>query len=1170
MQLLDGRLVYSARDLVGFALCRHLLAYEFAAARGELERPRYRDPALDRVAERGRQHEARFLAELRDRGHAVVEITPDGSIEDRAERLRQAAEATAEAIREGADVIYQATFFDGVRRGHADFLLRVQRSCGALPWSYEVWDTKLAREPKAGALIQVLFYDELLDGIQGASGERVHLVLGGSAREVRTFAVARYAAWFRRLRRRFEETIRSAEGLQLPTSPNPVEHCEICAWAERCQELRRASDHLSLVAGVKAPQRRRLVEAGITNRTSLAEADWERLQAAIPSRSHDGYRRLQRQAALQLEHERSGELRFELLELSTGDSSEPVLQGLLSLPEPSSADLFLDIEGDPFALDDGVEYLFGVYEPKPPANEPSYRAFWSIDGNDVVTRAAEQAAFERTMAFLYERFRQALREDGTTGLHIFHYGAYEPATLKRLAARYGSYERELDELLRAETFVDLLRVVRHSLLASVESYSIKRLEPFYGFRRTIDLRDAGASIVAFEEWLELERDTAARSDLRQRIETYNADDCRSAAHLRDWLEQLRSELEGQRGYRLPRPTPKRPDGGERTEADLDETAALFQELTRDLPADRTTWTDEQSARWLLGHLLSWHRREMRATWWRLFAYREMTPEEVVVDDVALGGLEFVRSEPSARGRMLFRYRFPSQEHRIEKGSTVRDPYTLEECTVTGLEELPGEGGEVVLTRRGDGAGKPHPVALVPFEHVDGRRLEKRLRKLARWVIDHGVSAPGPYRAARDLLLRRPPRSRHTSGTRIADSKEEVGAAALRNVVELEESYLAIQGPPGSGKTTLAGMLVAELAARGKRIGVTANSHEVITQLLAQAKEAAEERGIRIAIGQRTKNASKPELGWHDLAGAEGIRAVNEGRVHVAGGTVWFWASAGLEPVDYLFIDEAGQLSLANALVAAMAARNVVLLGDPQQLDQPLLAAHPPGTERSALAHILGEEATMPPQLGLFLATSRRLHPAICAFTSEQFYEGRLASADECERQRLEVDGLPPAGLVFVPVQHEGCGVSSREEAVVVADLVRRLTAEGASWVDAQGRRHALKEKHILVIAPYNWQVRTLRAHLPADVRVGTVDKFQGKEAPVVIYSMASSTTEDAPRGMEFLYNRNRLNVATSRARCLAVLVASPRLLDPECKSIREMELANGLARFAELAATLEL
>lgn len=1162
MQFLDGQLVYAARDVVGFALCPQLVTLELAAATGRLPRPTT-DPLLDRLVERGREHERRFLEELRERGVEVVEVTPDGTVADRVERLRRAAEATRRAMADGVPVIYQATFFDGRRRGHADFLRRVDRPSLLGAWSYEVWDTKLARDATAAALLQVLFYDEQLAGIQGPGDRDVHLALGGSTREVRSFRVSRYAAYYRRLRQRFDARIAHPSAGDPSAAPEPVEHCQICAWRHHCEARRRAADHLSLIPGATAAQRKRLREANVVTRAALVSLDGERLREIAPSGSQDRYRRLQRQAAIQLEGERTGEPRYELLAPERDAAGNWLPKGLLALPEPSPGDLFLDIEGDPFAFGDGVDYLFGIYDPTAATSAERYRGFWAIDDGGQVTREAERRAFEACIDALVDRFRRFQRDDGRAGMHVYHFGAYEPATLKRLASRYGTREEELDGLLRAEAFVDLYRIVRQGLLASVESYSIKQLERFYGFRRETSLREADESIAAFERWLELGGEGVEAATLRAHIEGYNRDDSRSAAALREWLEERRRELERAHGP-LPRPTPGTAVPSLRVTEEVRRLEALAARITAGLTPDTSRWGPEERGRWLLAQLLFWHRREEKASWWRYFSLSELTDEERLADTYALAGLQPVDEVPSPRGSVTVTYRFPPQEHRLEVGSRPHDPATGR--SAGEVLDLDDAAGLIVLRRSAKDAATPHPTSLVPVDVVPTRKLNDRIAALAEWVAEHGLEGDGPYRAVRDLLLRQPPRLRPGGHDGRPPGEPEPRHTALRLVAALDESYLAIQGPPGSGKTTLAAELIVELVARGKRVGVTANSHNVIENLLLRVEEAATRRGQPVRIGQRNSGGVRP--GWVPLPGGSGVEKLRRGEVDVAGGTPWFWCEEGLEPVDVLFVDEAGQVSLANAVAAGMAAKNLVLVGDPQQLDQPVQGSHPPGADRSALAHVLDGRPTLPPEFGLFLERTQRLHPDLCTFTSELFYEGRLRPAPDCARQRLAVPGFPDTGLLFVPVVHEGCDVQSEEEVEVVASLVTRLLAPGASWFDRSGHRHPVRPEDLLVIAPYNAQVRALRTRLPPQVRVGTVDKFQGQEAPIAIYSMTTSSKEEAPRGMEFLYSLNRLNVATSRARCLAIVVASPALLDPACTTVRQVELANALARFVELAAEL--
>jgi len=319
--------------------------------------------------------------------------------------------------------------------------------------------------------------------------------------------------------------------------------------------------------------------------------------------------------------------------------------------------------------------------------------------------------------------------------------------------------------------------------------------------------------------------------------------------------------------------------------------------------------------------------------------------------------------------------------------------------------------------------------------------------------------------------------------------------------------------------------------------------------------------------ERADRDSRPvlEIGTNDDA----LQNLQAGTVNVLGGTPWLWCTEEFsDSVHVLFVDEAGQMSLANVLACAPAGKNLVLLGDPQQLEQPQTGSHPEGSDISALAHLLDGRRTINEEQGLFLAETWRLHPAICRFTSELFYEGRLVSLDGLERQNIQAHApFSGAGLWFVPVTHEGNQSYSTEEVDRIAAITEILTQTGSTWTDRSGHQRPLTLDDILIVAPYNNQVDRLTDRLP-DAKVGTVDKFQGQEAAVVIYSMTTSTPEDAPRGMEFLYNLNRFNVATSRARCACIVVGSPRLFSPECRTPRQMELANVLCRYAEMSDTL--
>jgi uncharacterized protein len=1282
MRLVDEILRLSATDLANHLGCVHVSQLNRGFAEGRLRKPVWNDPIGMLLRERGWQHEKAYLSHLHaTRGGAVVEIPPENGADG--------VDKTIRAMRAGADIIYQAPLGNERWFGRADFLCKIERPSALGSWSYEVTDAKLATETRAGTVLQLLVYSELLAAAQGVVPERAHVVAPHHGFVPEPYRLADYEAYYRLVKRRLEAALAEpsaasdTNGFRPSTYPEPVPQCEICAWWPRCDRQRRADDHLCFVAGISRSQIKELRRFKVDTLARLGELG----DVPRPARgSREALIKARDQAAIQLKARKSGAPQHEILEPLGPE------HGFAQLPAPSPFDAFLDLEGDRLAPGGGREYLFG-YLAAGPRSASEYRAIWAT------SPAEEKRAFEAVVDTILAAFR------AHPGMHVYHFGAYEPAAFKRLSGRYATRETELDTLLRAELFVDLHTVVRHSLKASVESYSIKELEQFYGLRREQALHAATLSRRAIEWAIEMREDLgvggaadpaaigsaasarverpsrdrvrtgmcapepqgrssgvsregrSTRADARDVtdvgsaavgepqlelgldapaaqapdagaraqelaahvavVERYNREDCVSAEKLRDWLEALRAAAERRHGSDLPRPELKSGEAAENIAATAEQTQAVMTALLDGVPVDATERDEQQQARWLTAHLLEWHRREDKAAWWEYYRLRDLPLEDYEEERSALMGLELVETVGGTHTRPIQRHSFPAQDHDIRKGDRA--------CLALTGNEL----GEIVAI---DPAARTIDIqhagryAAERPEHVFVRRnvapgsKPAVLLAIGRWIAEHGVDADGRHRAARDLLLRRPPRlvagSSGLPGTQPRESGAaarpdddaagarviQIGAArsardrriaaslgsgdgdvdpevreACRLAFELDCGVLPIQGPPGTGKTFTGSHMILELIKAGKKIGVTAVSHEVIRNLLRSVCVRAEEQRIPEfkCLHKGNPKSDYPEAIHAFDNNARIAELFAQGGYALLGGTAWLWAREEFhDSVDVLFIDEAGQMSLADVLAVSAAAKSLVLLGDPQQLEQPQQASHPPGTQASALEHILGGAKTIPPERGLFLHQTRRLHPDICAFTAEAFYENRLASFPGLDRQALlapegsAAAAFGRAGIAYVPIEHEGNQARSHEEVAVIAAIVAKLTDGAAAWRDKDGRSAPLTRGDIMAVAPYNAQVTALAAALPG-VRVGTVDKFQGQEAPIVIVSLTTSSPEDAPRGMDFLYSANRLNVATSRAKGSVILVGSPRLFEPDCRTPQQMRLANAFCRYRELARIVQ-
>ncbi len=1139
MQLLDGQLIFSASDLNDYLECGHLVSLEREVAHGKALRPEAL-PATDLIVAKGMQHELSYLARLRSVYRDIVEISQTGHSIG---ALTDAAEQTIEAMQRGAEVIYQATFFDGQFLGKADFLLRIDQPSRAWPWSYEAVDTKLALTEKSTLVMQLCQYSEHLGRICGTDPRWMHAVLGdGTERRLR---VDDYSAYYRHVKATFLTSVPAIDAY-----PVPCAHCDSCNWASQCEQRRRDDDHLSLVASIRRDQIVALEAGGISTLTALAAPNL----APPPGLSETSFERLARQAALQARGRESHKILYHLLDQAPN-------RGFSLLPEPAPGDLFFDMEGDPlFDIGTGLEYLFGIFAPD---DAQPFHAFWGTDRN------AEKRAFEACIDFFMAR------RTAYPTMHIYHYAPYEKTRLRALSQRHQTRQDDVDHILRSEMLVDLYTVVRQSVMISQPSYSIKKFEPFYGMQRTADVRRGDDSVLMFEQWL---ADPGQQSILDD-IALYNEEDCRSTFLLREWLLQRRSEYQTARGAHIAfkplaranvlchDPYDSSCSRCIQRERDKKESARRSNTQTQLLESD-----DPHDV--LLGNLLSYHRNEEKPVWWALFDRCDTIDTLIEEDNEAIGGLVLredippVKESPRDRN-LVYTYAFPEQNHHLP--DQVWNPRLRGAAgTLLGVDD------ETHLLRLKASAGLDEARnvhELIPGQPIATYLQRDALARIADAYCDGSLATRSPVTL--DLLRREYPRlNDRPQGANL--QPETVQASHLTPLVHaLAGSYLLLQGPPGTGKTYTGARLIHSLLTAGKRVGVMASTHKAIHNMLHEIEALAAKNPALSLRGAHKFSKSNEHSRYlsreeHPLiVNLDDNTAIEQGDHTLISGNSWLFAREGMvEHLDYLFIDEAGQTSLADAIAVSPCARNLVLLGDPMQLAQVSQGVHASGAGTSVLEHLLGDSSTVAPDRGILLDVSYRMHPEICNFISEMVYDGRLHADLRTHNNAIIAPGFPSAGLASCAVAHTDNARSSLPEAAAIVTMVGRLLEGSASLYNAAPR--ALLPSDIMIVTPFNAQRKLIQSALETagyrQIRVGTVDIFQGQEAPIVFYSMAASSGENLARNMEFLFEKNRFNVAISRAQCLNIVVYSPDLLDVRCSHVEQIRLVNLLCRYMELSA----
>ena len=1118
MQLRQKQIFFSPSDLITY------MDSHFAS---HMERWRLNDPnvldlmdeedeMLKTLQQKGYDHEDAFLEHLKVLGKSVISIER-ASPEEMQRRTRA-------AMASGTDIIAQAYLERDNFGGLADFLVKVSGTSKLGNFHYEVWDTKLSRKIKPYFAIQLCCYAEMLECEQGIRPQHVAIVLGSN--EIVSLRVQDYFAYYVSLKTSF---LTFQDTWSANDKPDPADSVSFGRWANYAKEILLKRRHLSLVANIRRSQIKRLEEAGLKTIDELAKTSLD----FIPKLNSDIFERLKAQAKIQIISEGQDKPSFEVL---THDSSRP--RGLSLLPPASPNDIYFDIEGFPL-VDGGLEYLWGAtYFDKKGGRH--FRDFWAHNANQ------EKKALMDFIDWVYGLWQ------ADPSMHIYHYAAYEVSALTRLMGKYGTKEHEIDMLLRSNVFIDLYGVVRNGLLVGEPSYSIKNVEHLYRERRDTQVADGGQSVVAYEAWRNsTDGLTWKSSAVLNAIRDYNIDDCNSTQELAAWLRTQQSISNiAYAGAPLDEQKQIAED-----ETDVTRLRDKLLKLTETKEGERNQQVLRNLAR-----LLEFHRRENKPTWWRLFERQGMTELDLYDDMDCLVGLKRTETPPflpSPRARNKV-YEFAFDIDQPFKGQAKSFFILGKDNQKVNAFNYDADNGLICIQSKDE--PEAH-LTLIPDEYVHPAPIPNAIQDVVTALLDSNFASS----AIVDFLFRKKPRFLTKQRNPIIDSAnsgDDLTTAVIGAVNDLSESYLCIQGPPGAGKTYTATRVISDLLLKGKRIGVSSNSHEAIINLMDSVAKFLIESGVKASL---IKVGGDPEniIFEHDIVAfrkdAKSCSSeLNEPSMCI-GGTAWLFCNPllteaeGTTPLDFLFIDEAGQVSIANLVGMSRCAKNIILMGDQMQLGQPIQGSHPDESGQSILEYLLQGKATIPPDLGIFLPLTYRMHPDICQLVSEQVYGGQLKSADTTKKHVIS----PPrhvlkknAGIYFLPVEHEGNTQGSEEEVEAIATLAECFIGLPL-W-----SRKAITWADMLFMAPYNYQVNLLKTALPNEAKIGSVDKFQGQEAPIVFVSMCASDASESPRGLDFLFSKNRLNVSISRAQSLVIVAGSPRLATSPVNNLRQMELVN--------------
>ena len=1126
MKITKSRFLISPGDLNNFVACKFTIKNEIKFHNKEISKSE--EKVNDKLWKKmGIEHEKKYFQILKNKYKKSISIKSDLDEKNKFDE-------TIRAMEKGYELIYHAYLVDGELRGEADFLIKCSTPSKFGDYSYEVYDTKITRNLRPRHLTQITAYSDMVGKIQKVLPDKMYLIDGSD--EEHSFKTIEYIDLFNHGKKEFLKFLSNVNKEKI--YPEKCSYCNLCDWRDVCDKIWEDDNYVNLVAGSNKSQIEKLKKNKVKTVEQLAKTKLLATDLKINTESFD---KIKSQAQLQEEKRKTGEDKIIFLDPDFG-------KGFYKLPKPDDGDVFFDIEGFP-RIDRPFEYLHGLYYKE--KGKLKFKDLWAKKFD----RESEKNIFIELINFFEKHFEKH------PNAHIYHYAPYEKRAIRELAAAYSAEfpkgDIVNDNLLRKEKYVDLFNIVKQCIRTSEKDMSLKSIEKFYNFERKADIVKADDSVIKYDNWIAT-KDEKNKKD----IINYNEEDCISTYYLREFLVKNKPEninwflkpepikKEDQETHKYRRKTPNKLS---REEVELD----LNNRLEKKKNKSNENFVEN------LKNFIGFHWKSNKPEFWEVFDRAEKTHLELEDDTECIANCVLIDDKPQTTDDgFIYSYRFNDQNYKLKEGKAAFDAHQIRGIgTIYSIEEkFPDKNiVKIFVSKKRKNVEMPSLLTLGNNTPPQVHQHDQALNKFLNDYIDNDGKN---YKSIMDMLERNTPDIKGVKrGSNLIDEQKDLISQSSEIVQNLNNSYLSIQGPPGTGKTYSSANIIIELMKAGKKVGVTSNSHEAIKNLLIAIEEQAIDQNFKFRGVRKTSRQNKRE--WKFIQDKFEGKELNFDEYLLYAGTSWFFVDPRMnKTLDYLFIDEAGQVTLGTTIANATAAKNLVLIGDQMQLSQPMRAKHVGYAKLSSLDFVLENNDTIPPDKGIFLNITRRLNKKICNYISTSFYDSRLTSdpVTETRSVNLKLDPIKDEGLFYVPIEHSGCSQRSDEEADLIEKTYNRIIKKEFKVGKKLGK---ISSKDIMVVAPYNAQANNIRERLKKkndDVRVGTIDLFQGQEAKVVLISMTTSDVESLPRHKDFFFSRNRLNVAISRAECVAIIIFNENLLLASASSIKEMKLMNNFCK----------